>query len=103
MVATSFTELHGDDRVLSFQETVERQQQTMTSREIAELPRALSLSLRLSAIVGLFSDKTWWLFGAFLAVWIGLCAVFAWIGDERGRSRLGFQGRFPAEQTFFAP
>ena len=47
MVATSFTEEHGDDRVLSFQETVERQQQTMTSREIAELPRALSLSLRL--------------------------------------------------------
>mgnify|MGYP000473369937 CR=1 FL=1 len=47
MVATSFTELHGEDRVLSFQETVERQQQTMTSREIAELPRELSLSLRL--------------------------------------------------------
>ena len=47
MVATSFTELHGEDGVLSFEETVERQQQTMTSREIAELPRALSLSLRL--------------------------------------------------------
>ncbi|HQE40998.1 MAG TPA: Rha family transcriptional regulator, partial [Zoogloea sp.] len=38
MVATSFTDQHGEDGVLSFEDTSpHRQQQTMTSREIAEL------------------------------------------------------------------
>ncbi len=36
----------------------------------------------LSALVGLFSGKPWWLFAAFLAVWTGLCAVIGWIGGE---------------------
>jgi len=38
LVATSFTELHGEEGVPSFGDTSpRRQQQTMTSREIAEL------------------------------------------------------------------
>lgn len=38
LVATSFTDQHGEDGVLSFEDTSpRRQQQTMTSREIADL------------------------------------------------------------------
>ena len=36
----------------------------------------------LSALVGLFSGAPWWLFGAYLAVWIWICAVIGWIGGE---------------------
>lgn len=36
----------------------------------------------LSALVGLFSGMPWWLFGAYLAAWIGICAVIGWIGGE---------------------
>ena len=36
----------------------------------------------LSALAGLFSGMPWWLFGAYLAAWIGICAVIGWIGGE---------------------
>lgn len=36
----------------------------------------------LSALVGLLFGGPWWLFGAYLIVWIGICAVIGWIGGE---------------------